>query len=147
MSLLFPLVSLAFHLTSQMWRRHKITKYWILRILAKKTKQNKQKQTNFKNPRIKRFWWDFWLIVKGNDYFNIERNFQLHSSNLFVLEVKANNLRWQPPKLLTLTAYPTPGYGSKIVKMTGKDDPTNFCCHFMVELSGLKITLTLIHPK
>ena len=54
----------------------------------------------------------FLLIVKGNDYYNIHRKFQVHSTNIFVLGAKNKYIaRWQQPPLLTLTAYPTPTTG------------------------------------
>ena len=30
----------------------------------------------------------FWLIVRGNDYYNIRRKFQVHSTNIVVLGAK-----------------------------------------------------------
>ena len=60
----------------------------------------------------------FWLIVKGNNYYNTHRKFQVHNTNIFVLGAKTNIARYvnHPPLPLTLTAYPTPtpGLGSKI---------------------------------
>ena len=46
------------------------------------------------------------LIMKGKAYYI---QFQVHSTNIFGLGVKANYIaRWQPPSLtLTLAAYPT----------------------------------------
>ena len=44
------------------------------------------------------------LIVKGNDYYNMHRKFQVHSTNIFVLGAKTNIARWQPP--------PTPNFDS-----------------------------------
>ena len=66
----------------------------ILRSSVPKVK----KFPNFaKNPRNMRFWWGFWLIVKGNNYYNIHRKFQVHSTNIVVLGAKTNIARWQPP--------------------------------------------------
>ena len=30
----------------------------------------------------------FWLVVNGNDYYNIHRKFQVHTTNIFVQEQK-----------------------------------------------------------
>ena len=69
-------VPVALHLTSQ-WRFNdvRVTKNWILRILDKYAKF----QIFAKNPRNMRFWWGFWLIVKGNDYYNIHRKFEVRA--------------------------------------------------------------------
>ena len=69
-------------------------KNWILRILD-------ENRLNFKFlPKILGicdFDGFFWLIMKGNDYYNIHRKFQVHSTNIFVLGAKTNIARWQPP--------------------------------------------------
>ena len=56
----------------------------------------------------------FWLIVKGlNDYYNVYRKFQVHSTNIFVLGAKKKKILQggNHPFHLTLTAYPTPTPG------------------------------------
>ena len=58
---------------------------------------------------------EFLSIVKGNDYYNIHRKFQVHRSNIVYLRSK-NKYRedsrgGNPPLPITLTAYPTPTPG------------------------------------
>ena len=90
-------VPVALHLTSQ-WRFNdvRVTKNWILRILD-------EKRPNFKFLQkilgICDFDGGFWLIVKGNNYYNIHRKFQVHSNKYFCIGAKTNIARWQPPPL------------------------------------------------
>ena len=96
--LLFPLIPkntlIALHLTLQWWFNDvRVMKNWILRILD----ENRRNFKLFaKNPRNMRLWWVFWLIVKGNYYYNEHRKFQVHSTNVFLLGAKTNIARWQP---------------------------------------------------
>ena len=45
----------------------------------------------------------FWLIIKGNDYYNINKKFEVQSTNIFGFQSKNEYLQVE-----TLTAYPTP---------------------------------------
>ena len=87
----------------------RVTKNWILRILD-------ENRPNFNfSPKILgicNFYGVFALIVKGNDYYNVHRKFQVHSTNIYVIGAKTNIARWQPPPLplnLTANLIPIPG--------------------------------------
>ena len=43
------------------------------------------------------FEWVFLLIMKGNDYYNIHRKFQVHSTSILGLGAKTKIRKWQPP--------------------------------------------------
>ena len=83
-------------------------KKWILRILD-------ENKPNYKfSPKILGIcdfdgFFAFWLIVRENDYHNVHRKFQVHSTNIFVLGAKTNITRWQPsPSTPNVDSLPYP---------------------------------------
>ena len=79
----------------------------------------------------------FLIIIKGNDYFNIHRKFEVHSTNIFGFRAGLNIARWQPPPLsLTLKALPYPEVGWKFLffaKNDRKRYPTISYSHLVAE--------------
>ena len=121
---------IALHLTSQ-WRVDdvRVTKNWILRILDENRPNFKFSTKNLRNMR---FWWSFWLIVKGNDYYKIHRRFQVHSTNIFVWEQKQVSQGGNHLPIRNFDSFP---YLLFCANMTGKDDPTINCTYLMVKLT------------
>ena len=82
-------------------------------------------------------------IMKGDDYYNIHRKFQVHSTNIIWFQAKTNIARWKPPPSPNFDSlpypYPRSSQGRVVIfcpaKMTEKDDPTISFSHLNVELS------------
>ena len=81
--------------------------------------------------------------MKGNDYYNTQKKFQIHSSNIFGLRAKTNIPIWQPPPNIDSLLYPCIfilfyllilliylfTYFFFLAKVTGTDDPIISCSH------------------
>ena len=79
---------------------------------------------------------DVFLIMKWNEYHNIYKNFQVHSSITFGLGAKTNIARRkQPSSTPNFDSLPYPyskvGWWIIFAKMTAKDDPTISSSHLV----------------
>ena len=120
-------VTVALRLTSQ-WRFNDVivTKNWILQIFAVN-----MLIFTFSPTILRKCDFDgiFFTNYEGNDYYNIHRKFQVHSTSIFGLGAKTKTGKWQPtPSTPNFDSLPYPYHKVRwsffFSKMTSADDPT-----------------------